>query len=155
MAILTAAELVDMGVCPTCYDKAHGGCVYGNQTERMLFENDDFECLLISNPRAPGHAIISTKNHYKDMMEIPDDLCRDIYSFARRAMQAIKSIYRAESVYLCTMCDGPMNHFHVQMIPRYASEPRGSRNFVKERNCYISDEKKVLLLRKLLKGNLT
>lgn len=150
MEKITPAMLVDMGVCPTCYDRSHNRCIFGDPTDRMLFENSYFDCLLISNPRAPGHTIISTKEHYKDMMELPDDLCREIYSFARRAMVALKSVYGAESVYLCTMCDGPMNHFHVQLIPRYAHERRGSLNFVKERVCYSEDRQKLIRLRQLL-----
>ena len=150
MSKLAPADLVDMGICPTCYDREHGRCLYGDPKERMLYENDQFECLLISNPRAPGHAIISTKAHYKDTMELPDDLCREIYSFARRVMIALKEVYGAESVYLCSMCDGPMNHFHVQMIPRYANERRGSKNFVKERGSYVEDREKLLRLRELL-----
>lgn len=150
MKYVSAAELVDQGICPTCYDREHGRCVFGDPSERILYENELFDCLLISNPRAPGHAIISTKEHYKDMMELPDDLCREIYGFARRVMCALKTVYGAESVYLCTMCDGPMNHFHVQMIPRYSFERRGSRNFVKERSTYVEDIEKVKQLRTLL-----
>ena len=149
--MITAAELTDQGICPTCYDRVHGRCVFGDPTERMLYENERFECLLISNPRAPGHAIITTKEHYKDMMELPDELCREVYGFARRVMCGIRKVYGAESVYLCTMCDGPMNHFHLQMIPRYAHERRGSRNFVKERKEYVHDRGKVEELRSLLK----
>ena len=149
--MITAAELTDQGICPTCYDRAHGRCVFGDPTERMLYENERFECVLISNPRAPGHAIITTKEHYKDMMELPDELCREVYGFARRVMCGIRKVYGAESVYLCTMCDGPMNHFHLQMIPRYAHERRGSRNFVKERKEYVHDREKVEELRSLLK----
>lgn len=151
---LTPAELVDMGICPTCYDRQHGHCLYGDPAARMLYENDKFEYMLIGNPRAPGHSIISTKEHYKDMMDLPDEFCREIYSFARRAMVALKQIYGAESVYLCTMCDGPMNHFHVQLIPRYDYESRGSRNFVKDRGCYVEDCEKLLLMRKILNANL-
>ena len=154
MSKLTPADLVDMGICPTCYDREHGRCLYGDPAERMLFDNEQFECLLISNPRAPGHAIISTKAHYKDTMELPDDLCREIYSFARRVMIALKEVYGAESVYICSMCDGPMNHFHVQMIPRYAYERRDSKNFVKERGSYVEDREKLLRLRELLNTSL-
>ena len=42
-------------------------------------------------------------------------------------MCIIRKVYQLESVYLCTMCDGPMNHFHVQLIPRYDYEKRGSK----------------------------
>ncbi len=150
MKNITPAILVDLGICPTCYDLAHDRCLYGDPTERILYDNDRFSCLLITNPRAPGHTIISTKDHYKDMMELPEELCKEIFDFSRKVMIALKKVYQSESVYLCTMCDGPMNHFHVQMIPRYANELRGSKNFVKERLSYIHDEDKVTQLRSLL-----
>ena len=136
---LTPAMLVDAGICPTCYNREHGNCLYGDCSDKLLFENELFECMLVANPRAPGHTAIISKAHYKDMMEIPDDLCREVYVFAKKAMNALKAVYGAESIYLCTMCDGPMNHFHVQLIPRYAHEKRGSRNFVKERQGYVPD----------------
>ena len=150
MKTMCASELTDQGICPTCYDLDHGRCVFGDPSERILYENALFSCLLITNPRAPGHTIIVTKEHYKDMMELPDDLCREVYGFAKKVMCAIKDVYDAESVYLCTMCDGPMNHFHLQMIPRYDYERRGSRNFVKERKEYIHDVTKVGRLRIML-----
>lgn len=147
---LTPAMLVDSGICPTCYNREHENCLYGDCTDKMLYENDLFECMLIGNPRAPGHTVIVSREHYKDMMDIPDDLCAQVYLFAKKAMNAIKAVYGAESVYLCTMCDGPMNHFHVQLIPRYDYEKRGSRNFVKERQPYMADPGRVEQLRRLL-----
>lgn len=147
---LTPAMLTDRGICPTCYNREHGNVLYGDCSDKLLYENDLFECMLIGNPRAPGHTVIISKVHYKDMMEIPDDLCREVYVFAKKAMNVLKTVYGSESVYLCTMCDGPMNHFHVQLIPRYACEKRGSRNFVKERQRYVADPEKVAALRKKL-----
>ena len=58
--------------------------------------------------------------------------------------EIIKEVYKCERVYMCTMCDGPMNHFHVQLIPRYSYEERGSNNFVKERFDYIEDLEKIV-----------
>ena len=150
MEKLTPAMLTDQGICPTCYDREHNNCIYGDCSDMVLFENDNFECLLVGNPRADGHTIISSKKHYKDMMELPDELCQEIYVFAKKAMNIIKEVYGAESVYLCTMCDGPMNHFHVQLIPRYDFEKRGSKNFVKERKEYVEDKEKILKIRKLM-----
>ena len=150
MEKMTAAMLTDQGICPTCYNRAHGYCLTGDETDQTIYENARFKCILINEPRAPGHAVFVSQAHYKDMMAIPDELCSEVYVFAKRAMNALKSVYGAESVYLCTMCDGPMNHFHVQLIPRYADEMRGSRNFVKPRQAYVEDVEKVAALRKLL-----
>ena len=68
----------------------------------------------------------------------------------KETQEILNEFYECESVYLCTMCDGPMNHFHVQLIPRYKDEKRGSRNFVKERKSYVYNEKKVNIIRNLL-----
>ena len=152
MEKLTPAMLTDKGICPTCYDRENNHCLYGNNENKMLYENEDFECFLVGNPRAEGHTIISSKKHYKDMMEIPDDLCKKVFVFSKKVMNVLKQVYSAESVYLCTMCDGPMNHFHIQLIPRYSFEKRGSQNFVKERKEYVEDEEKILKIRHLLEN---
>lgn len=152
---LTAAMLTDAGICPTCFNKEHGNFLYGDDSEKMLYENDSFECFLVGDPRAEGHTAISSKKHYKDMMEIPDDLCEEIFVFAKKAMSVLKLVYNSESVYLCTMCDGPMNHFHIQLIPRYSHEKRGSKNFVKERQKYQEDKEKIKTLRLMLKDQTT
>ena len=151
MEKLSSAMLTDQGICPTCYDREHDHVLFGDQTDKLLYANEQFEVLLVDRPRAAGHTVIISKAHYKDMMAIPDKLCRDVFTFAKRAMNVLKQVYGAESVYLCTMCDGPMNHFHVQLIPRYADEKRGSRNFVKERKAYTPEPDKIAMLRQMLK----
>lgn len=84
------------------------------------------------------------------MMEIDDETCTEIFLLAKKVMNIIKEVYKSESVYLCTMCDGLMNHFHVQLIPRYSFEKRGSKNFVKPRFEYKEDKKRLIELRNKL-----
>lgn len=153
MKKITNKELTDRGICPTCYDREHNHIVYGDNKNQMLYEDKEIECFLCNNPRARGHTIISTKKHYKDMLELPDELCKNIYTFAKKVMSVLKEVYQAESIYLCTMCDGPMNHFHVQLIPRYKEEKRGSKNFVKPRKEYIEEPEKIKEIRKSLDWN--
>ena len=144
---VTLADIVDSGICPTCFDKQNGHVLYGNNEDKMIYEDDNFECFLVGNPRADGHTAISTKKHFKDIMEIDDTTCTETFILAKHVMNAIKEVYNAESVYLCTMCDGPMNHFHVQLIPRYSFEKRGSKNFVKPRLEYKEDKEKLTMLK--------
>ena len=147
---VTAADMIDSGICPTCFDRENLNVLYGNNEDKVIFEDDKFLCFLAGNPRAEGHTIINTKKHYKDMLEIDDETCMGIFLLARRVMNVLKEVYNSESVYLCTMCDGLMNHFHVQLIPRYSFEKRGSTNFVKPRFEYTEDKEKMELLRKKL-----
>ena len=145
------ADLVDSGICPTCFDKENNHILYGDNKDKMIYEDELFECFLVGNPRAEGHAAISTKKHFKDMMEADDETCKKIFIIAKKLMKIIKEVYEAESVYLCTMCDGPMNHFHIQLIPRYSFEKRGSKNFVKPRFEYIENKEKLIQLRERMK----
>ena len=147
---LSPRELTDMGICPTCFNRENGGALYGDNSDKMLYEDEDIECFFVSDPRADGHMCISTMQHYHDMSEAPDHINEKIIRFAKRFMQIIREVYGCERVYMCTMCDGPNNHYHIQLIPRYAYEKRGSGNFVKARKAYEYDEVKLVTVRKLI-----
>lgn len=148
---LSAGELVDLGICPTCFNRLHDGALYGDNTDKLVYQDGDIECFFVGNPRADGHMCISTIEHYHDMSEAPDALNEKIARVAKRLMVVIKEVYKCERVYLCSMCDGPNNHYHVQLIPRYAYEQRGSKNFVKARKAYVYDEEKFNRVKKMLK----
>ena len=147
---LSAGELVDLGICPTCFNRENGGALYGDNSDKLLYEDEDIECFFVGNPRADGHMCISTIQHYHDMSEAPDAINEKIIRFAKRFMKIICDVYGCERVYLCTMCDGPNNHYHIQLIPRYAHEKRGSRNFVKERKAYQFDKDRFDAVRHLI-----
>ena len=91
---------------------------------------------------------IATIAHYHDMSEAPDAVNEKIIRYAKRFMNIIKEVYQCERVYMCTMCDGPNNHYHIQLIPRYSYEKRGSKNFVKPRKAYVYDEVKFKTVKK-------
>ena len=148
---LSPGELTDMGICPTCFNRENGGALYGDNSDKIIYEDVDIECFFVGNPRAPGHLCISSVTHYHDMSEAPDRLNEKIIRYAKRLMQIIREIYGCERVYICSMCDGANNHYHVQLIPRYANEKRGSTNFVKQRGSYVYDKEKLDKIRDLIK----
>ncbi len=139
---LSPAQLTDMGICPTCFNRENEGALYGDDSQLFIYADEDIECLFVPNPRAEGHMMISTQQHYHDMSEAPDALNDKIFRFAKAFMKIIVKLYNCERVYLCTMCDGPANHYHIQLIPRYSFEERGSKNFVKPRQKYVFDKEK-------------
>lgn len=137
---LTPGELTDLGICPTCFNRENDGALYGDDSLTLIYKDEDIECFFVGNPRSEGHMAISTMNHYHDLSEAPDSINEKIVRFAKQFMKIIKEVYGCERVYMCTMCDGPNNHYHIQLIPRYSYEKRGSSNFVKERKDYVYDE---------------
>ena len=138
----SAKDLVDCGICPTCFNRQTNSSVFGDDSLLKVYEDDDIECLFVANPRADGHMMIAPKEHYHDMSEATDEINIKIIKFAKQLMIIIKEVFICERVYLCTMSDGPMNHYHVQLIPRYKSEKRGSENFVKPRQNYVFNKEK-------------
>lgn len=147
---MTPGELTDLGICPTCFNREHGGAIYGDNKDKMLYEDADIECFFVGAPRSEGHMCISTMEHYHDMREASDEINEKIIRFAKQFMLIIKEVYGCERVYMCTMCDGLNNHYHIQLIPRYSYEKRGSTNFVKPRKAYIHDEEKLTQIRKTI-----
>ena len=146
---LSPGELTDLGICPTCFNRENGGVLYGDNSDKMLYEDEDIECFFVGNPRAAGHMCISTMEHYHDMSEAPDHINEKIIRFAKRFMQILCEVYGCERVYLCTMCDGLNNHYHIQLIypplpGREAGQPKlckapqsvcpGSRQIGKSKN---------------------
>jgi len=146
----TVQSLQEKGICPSCYNFEHGG-IYSDFTDRMLYEDDRLYCFFEEKPRAVGHTIILLKDHYHDMSEIPDEVCSAIYLLAKKAMNVLKDVLGVERVYLCTMCDGKVNHFHIQLIPRHPNTPIGSKNFVNERKSYIENREHINEVREKLK----
>ncbi len=141
------AELVDAGICPYCFNKATNGHVYGDESNLEIFDDKDIACLFVANPRADGHMMIATKKHFHDLSECSDRVNKKIICFAKQFMKILCEVFGCERVYLCTMSDGPMNHYHIQLIPRYNFEQRGSKNFVKPRKDYVYDAKKMALVK--------
>ena len=146
----TVQSLQEKGICPSCYNFEHGG-IYSDFAERMLYEDDILYCFFEEKPRSTGHTIILLKDHYHDMSQIPDDICATIYIFAKKVMNTLKSVLGVERVYLCTMCDGKVNHFHLQLIPRHPNTPIGSRNFVNDRSVYEENQNYLNEMRAKLK----
>lgn len=149
---LKPGDLTDMGICPTCFDRATNRSLYGDDSHLKTYEDEDIECLFVPNPRAKGHMMISTKKHYHDLAEAPDYINEKIIRFTKAYMNIIKEVFDCFRVYLCTMADGPMNHYHVQLIPRYDFEERGSKNFVKPRSQYVFEKEKFEKVCKLIKN---
>lgn len=145
---MTSGELIDLGICPICFNRENNGAIYGDNSDALIYEDNDIECCLVKNPRGKGHMCISTINHYSDLSEAPDYINEKIIRFTKAFMKISKEVYQCERVYLCSMCDVPNNHYHVQLIPRYSYKKRDSTNFVKPRQNYVYEEDKLNLLRK-------
>jgi len=137
------------GVCPTCYDLQTNGQLFGNAY--ILYEDELFKVALERYARAKGHSIVVYKPHRTDLSELSDAEAGGVFAVCVRVVQALKEALGAEKVYLNTMCDGGINHLHLQLFPRYAGERIGSTRFVAERRPIVDGEDTVQRIRAVLK----
>ena len=45
MIKLTPGELVDLG-SPTCFNRKHNGSLYGDNSDKLIYEDKEIECFL-------------------------------------------------------------------------------------------------------------
>ncbi len=126
----TISDLQAKGTCYACYDLKTGELFRG---QHLVFENALFRVALDMNPRMRGHTIILYKRHREDVSELAPEEAGRIFAFCVLVTCAIKEGLGAEKVYVNTMCDGGINHFHLQLFPRYRGDPIGSERFVAPR----------------------
>jgi histidine triad (HIT) family protein len=137
------------GVCPTCDDLQTDGQLYGN--EHILYEDGLFKVALERYARARGHTIVVYKPHRADLSELSDAEAGHVFAVCVRVVQDLKQALGAEKVYLNTMCDGGINHLHLQLFPRYSGERIGSTRFVAERRPIVDGGDTVRRIRSVLK----
>lgn len=138
-------DLRRKGICYTCYDLQTDGQLFGN--EYTIYEDDLFKVVLEPYPRTKGHTIVIYKPHRSDLSELSDNEAGKVFAMCVRVVQSIKASLGAEKVYLNTMCDGDINHLHLQLFPRYPRETIGSNRFVAERHPVSEAKDTVRLIR--------
>ena len=45
---LSQGELVDMGICPTYFNKETNGALYGDNSDKLIYKDADIECFFLS-----------------------------------------------------------------------------------------------------------
>ncbi len=119
------------GRCYQCHDQQVGGILLGRET--VIAVRGPVRVSLSADPRVVGHTIVGWLPHLPDFLEMDDAETATLFNAAREVGLALREAVGCERVYLVTMCDGELNHLHLQLIPRYAGTPIGSRRLVDPR----------------------
>ena len=136
------------GLCYICRDLETGE-IFVDQPK--IYEDDRFRVVPALFPRMKGHTIVIFKPHREDISEVTGDEASEIFQLCVRLVNAIKRGLDAEKVYLNTMCDGEINHLHIQLFPRYAGERIGSSRFIAPRGRLTDGEATARRIRDALK----
>ena len=143
------AELRARGVCYICHDLATGE-VFPHLP--VIHDDERFRVVLDLNLKAHGQMTVVYKPDRADFTELMPEETAALITLCTRVANAITQGLGAEKVYLVTMCDGEINHLHVQLLPRYPGEAIGSKRLVGQRSPLERGEELAATIRAALRS---
>jgi histidine triad (HIT) family protein len=100
-----------------------------------VYEDDETLAFLDIRPVNPGHTLVIPKAHYRNILDIPEDVFLNVARTLRRVAPAVKEGVGAEGVNVSSSHEPEAGqevfHLHFHVIPRFAADglthwPHGS-----------------------------
>jgi histidine triad (HIT) family protein len=115
--------------------------ISGNLPAVQVYETPRVIAFLDVLPVQLGHALVVTKSHYVNLLDLPDDLFLEMGQVGRKVAQAFQEELRAEGFNLVMnnyeVAGQTVFHTHIHVIPRFADD--GTRIIPQEKKKYESD----------------
>ena len=91
-----------------------------------IYEDEDFNVILVVGPATKGHALILPKEHYANIYELPEDKAAKVMILAKKLATKMTERLGADGFNLVqnnNECAGQtVFHFHFHLIPRYEND---------------------------------
>ena len=88
-----------------------------------IYEDDDVLAFLDISQTTKGHALVISKEHYDNFLNVPKEIMHKVMDVAQRVGQADIAVLGAKGVNILTNVNKEAGqsvyHFHVHVIPRY------------------------------------
>jgi histidine triad (HIT) family protein len=87
-----------------------------------IYEDENVIAILDISQATKGHTIIISKQHYKNLYDIDEDLAANIFRFVPKIANAIKKAFNPIGLNVLINTEKPLQtvfHFHLHLIPRY------------------------------------
>ena len=79
------------------------------------------------NPATPGHALVVSREHSADLLEIGEEDLTSTILAAQRLAKHMKEVLDADGINLINACGSAawqtVFHFHIHVVPRYDDDP--------------------------------
>lgn len=87
-----------------------------------IYEDEDFKVIMDISPAAKGHAILLTKKHYDNLLELEDDVASKALPVVRKVALAMKEELCFDGLNILQnngeVSGQTVFHFHIHLIPR-------------------------------------
>ena len=98
----------------------------GDIPSAVVYEDDDFKVILDVGPAAKGHMLILPKEHYADIMAMPEDLVAKAFILAKKMATKMESVLGCDGINVVQnngeAAGQTVRHYHMHIIPRYTGD---------------------------------
>jgi histidine triad (HIT) family protein len=92
----------------------------------MVYENDHAFAILDINPVSPGHTMVISKTHAKDLPELPKDEVGPLFEGVKVVLAKIQKALKPDGFTIGInqgLVSGQVvGHLHIHLIPRFAGD---------------------------------
>lgn len=92
---------------------------------RTIYEDEDIQVIMNTNPITDGHLLILPKKHYENIFDIKEEIiAHSIKVLREKIYPLIKEKLNCEGLTICenNFLGQEIKHFHIHVIPRYKDD---------------------------------
>lgn len=98
----------------------------GEIPANTIYEDDHFRVILDNGPATKGHALVLPKEHYEDLLSLPEEETAKAFQLAKKISGLLKDRLGADGVNVIqnngAAAGQTVKHFHIHVIPRYQGD---------------------------------
>ena len=96
--------------------------IKGEIPSYTIYEDDKMKAFLDVNPASNGHVLLIPKTHYKNFLDTPDELIKDMYHIIKtKIYPLLEEKLKITGLSICQI-GKDVNHYHIHLIPQYENE---------------------------------
>lgn len=96
--------------------------IKGEIPSYTIYEDDKMKAFLDVNPVSNGHVLLIPKTHYKNFLDTPDELIKDMYHIIKtKIYPLLEEKLKITGLSICQI-GKDVNHYHIHLIPQYEDE---------------------------------
>jgi histidine triad (HIT) family protein len=103
------------------------GIVAGSIPSETIDSDERTVAFMDINPATAGHALVVSREHSADLLEIGDEDLIAVTLAAQRLAKRMKDVLGADGINLINACGSAawqtVFHFHIHVVPRYEDDP--------------------------------
>ena len=101
----------------------------GGIPSATLYEDEDFRVILDLGPATRGHALILPKEHYANVIALPEEVTAKAFILAKKMAAKMMEVLHCDGVNVVQnngeAAGQTVFHFHIHLIPRYENDNAG------------------------------